>query len=297
MTTAMEGDVVAADVSVILPPSKDEKLRSLSQKTPEQQVDEVTTMLVQSNAGLLVAIAAQDLPGIAEAKAKAATIAEIAKQLRLGKDMQLHAAEFCRRAERGLGVAIREGQERGEVRRKGQVENRSNQHGRVGESVDNTISSKPTDYASQEELSGNMGSGIYTMTDNVSDDQFEEAVTEAKAEGNLSRANVARKCKAKANPAPLIDENDPEIDAEVAPNPADMPRRNKPDPGPRPFKKSDTEMLAEIAGSLANFADLIGYIQPERIGTADAERLCIQAFHALSRIRKHFKEINSNVKA
>ncbi|MGC5246420.1 hypothetical protein ACPXB3_05795 [Gordonia sp. DT219] len=29
------------------------------------------------------------------------------------------------------------------------------------------------------------------MTDNVSDAQFEEAVAEAKAEGNLSRANVA----------------------------------------------------------------------------------------------------------
>ncbi|SHR20707.1 hypothetical protein [Mycobacteroides abscessus] len=83
--------------------------------TPDQQVDHVTELLVQSNVGLLVAIAAQDLPGIAEAKRKAATIQEIAKQLRMANDMQLHATEFVRRAERGLGVAIRDGQASGAV--------------------------------------------------------------------------------------------------------------------------------------------------------------------------------------
>lgn len=34
---------------------------------------------------------------------------------------------------------------------------------------------------------------IYRVTDDVSDDQFEAAVTEAKAEGDLSRANVVRR--------------------------------------------------------------------------------------------------------
>ncbi|SHR21298.1 Uncharacterised protein [Mycobacteroides abscessus subsp. abscessus] len=36
------------------------------------------------------------------------------------------------------------------------------------------------------------------MTDGVSDEQFEEVITQAKVEGDLSRANVARKCKDKA---------------------------------------------------------------------------------------------------
>lgn len=88
--------------------------------TPDQQVDHVTELLVQSHVGLLVAIAAQDLPGIVEVKAKAAGIEKIAKQLHISKEMQSHATEFVRRAERGLGVAIREGQDRGEVARRGQ---------------------------------------------------------------------------------------------------------------------------------------------------------------------------------
>ncbi len=34
---------------------------------------------------------------------------------------------------------------------------------------------------------------VYKITDDVTDEQFEEAITEAKDEGNLSRANVVRK--------------------------------------------------------------------------------------------------------
>lgn len=283
----INGEVMNAEV---LPPDVDTKVMALkSIDSPELQARAVTTMLSHSRTGLLAAIAAQDLPEIAEFKRKAAAIAEIAKQVRLGKDMQLDAAEFCRRAERGLGVAIRDGQDRGDVLARGQTKSRANQYGSAP--LEEGKKSSPTDFASVAELKS--GQSIYEMTDGVSDAQFEESITEAKAEGNLSRANVARKCKAKANPAPLIDENDPEIDAEIQPKPTDMPTRNKPEPGPRPFKKSDTEMLAEIAGSLANFADLIGYIHPEQIESDDAKRLSIQAFHALSRIRKAFKEINN----
>lgn len=38
---------------------------------------------------------------------------------------------------------------------------------------------------------------ILAMTDGVSDEMFEEALAEARAEGGLSRENVARKCKAR----------------------------------------------------------------------------------------------------
>lgn len=37
------------------------------------------------------------------------------------------------------------------------------------------------------------GSGIGDLTDGVTDEQFEGALTDARAEGNLSRANVVRK--------------------------------------------------------------------------------------------------------
>lgn len=341
----------------LLPPSKDEKLRELQRLTPEQQVENVTEMLVSSRAGLLLAIAAQDLPGIAEAKQKAATIAEIAKQVRVGKDMQLEVQEFCRRAERGLGVAIREGQANGTVEtpREGAARGSASRDGLLQKK---TIKPKPRDFASSTELSGIDGTrpGIYAMTDGVSDDQFEEALTEARDEGNLSRANVARKAKAKAEdsrPMPEITEADraafdefasqntspwsvtvltriakaalgtdkpiqvqrvarrlymelasgkvtisaahkriqaadadahePDIDATVQPDPG-APRQ-------RHLKKSDIEMLAEITGSLANYAELIQLVRPSHIETEDAQRLVAQARAAWRAISKHLKEI------
>lgn len=112
------------------------------------------------------------------------------------------AAEFLRRAERGLGVAIREGQERGEVRVQGE-------NARFESDLVDQVNKKvsPTDFAKRAELSGNEGSGrmgIYHLVDDISDDQFEDALDEAKSEGNLSRANVARKAKAKAKHVTLI---------------------------------------------------------------------------------------------
>lgn len=114
-------------------------------------------------------------------------------------------AEFVRRAERGLGVAIREGQERGEIETTSEARSRAARERdvKLGRSkVFNHFDPKPrpTDFAGKDELRGNGDENIYAMTDGVSDEQFEEAVTEAKSEGNLSRANVARKCKAKSKP-------------------------------------------------------------------------------------------------
>jgi hypothetical protein len=104
------------------------------------------------------------------------------------------ASAIALRAERGLGVAIREGQERGEVLKRGQTKTKANQFGVVGEYQNSQMA--PADLASQTELSGTgTQPGIYGFTDGVSDVHFEEAITEAKAEGNLSRANVARKCR------------------------------------------------------------------------------------------------------
>lgn len=45
--------------------------------------------------------------------------------------------------------------------------------------------------------SGTDMSQTYAVTDGVTDEQFEVAIAEAKAEGNLSRANLVRKVKAK----------------------------------------------------------------------------------------------------
>jgi hypothetical protein len=103
-----------------------------------------------------------------------------------------HAA-ILRRAERGLGVAIRGGQSRGEVETLAEARSRA---GRKQGADSAVIKPKPTDFADHSELSGAGGrAGIYGVSDGISDGQFEEAISEAKAEGNLSRANVARKCR------------------------------------------------------------------------------------------------------
>lgn len=50
------------------------------------------------------------------------------------------------------------------------------------------------EFAKKDELTNSNG-GIYDMTDDVSDEQFEEVLAEAKDEGNMSRSNVVRKIK------------------------------------------------------------------------------------------------------
>ena len=180
-------------------------LRPLS---PEQQMRGVTTLLSNTRTGLLAAIAAHDLPGIIEGKARASAIQEIAKQLKLSRDICDDATEFVRRAERGLGVAIREGQDRGEILKKGEGGGPRSNYTRQGKPVcisssteEQDVRLAPTDFCGKTELHGKTGQeGIYAMTDGVTDEQFEEAIAEARSEGNLSRANVARKSKAKAHP-------------------------------------------------------------------------------------------------
>lgn len=131
---------------------------------------------------------------------------------------QVAPAEFVRRAERGLGVAIREGQADGTVETVSEGKSRGSA---VRDDVVtyDEIKPKPTDFAGKYELSNTHG-GIYDLTDGVSDEQFEESIAEAKDEGNLSRANVARKAKGKAQ---IVDPAPPS----TSPNPADMPVHRK----------------------------------------------------------------------
>lgn len=187
----------------VLPPDVQTKVSELETLSGAEQAVYVTGILAHAKFGLQVAIAAQDLPQIVEWKQKAAAIQEIAKQVRMGKEFQLDAAEFVRRAERGLGVAIREGQARGEVETTAEGKAR-------GAAIRDQlvtykkIKPKPTDFASVHELSNTQG-GIYDLTDGVSDEAFAEALAEAREEQNLSRANVARKAKSRAKadvPAP-----------------------------------------------------------------------------------------------
>ncbi|QSM90490.1 hypothetical protein I3U44_07410 [Mycobacteroides abscessus subsp. bolletii] len=277
MTTIIEGEVVEAEVvaseMAVLPPSREEKLATMARMTPDQQVEHVTELLVHSHAGLLVAIAAQDLPGIAEAKQKAATIQEIAKQLRMANDMQLHAAEFARRANRGMGVAIRDAQARGELSGTGEGGGWNARNLPDEE----RIRKSPKTYLSDSHEAAD----TYAMTDGVSDEMFEEALTEARVEGNLSRASVARRCKTKAqSQKEVVDGDDPLIDADVAPAPVVKKTARA---------RRTIEMLSVTT---ANLALSVGDIDP---GEVDREQLAKEisiVFESLGTIRSFLRKVN-----
>lgn len=128
---------------------------------------------------------------IAAAKAEIATAAEATKQLGLSKEIQLDAQEMVRRAEYALGKAIRKGQAEGTVAKRGY-------QGAPSNGGNPAITHVP-DLIGKNEWRGD--DGISSLAD-ATDDDFDEAIDEAKAEGNLSRANVARKAREKAGAAP-----------------------------------------------------------------------------------------------
>ncbi|SLF32611.1 Uncharacterised protein [Mycobacteroides abscessus subsp. bolletii] len=279
MTTVIEGEVIDT-----LPSEVESKVVALRSLDGDSQAAAVTVMLSHSRTGLLAAIAAQELPRIMEWKAKASAVSEVAKQLRLSKDIQQEAEEFVRRAERGLGVAIRDGQASGAVETVDEARVRAGVTRQSGPGCHLGAKPKPTDYAKPHELSGiHRAGGIYAMTDGVSDEQFEEVITQAKVEGDLSRANVARKCKDKAQAArEVVDADDPLIDAAVA----------EPVTTKWPFRNSPTEFLAEITGSIAAFAENIKWITAGAVEPGELETLTNQARNAWKQINKHLKEIN-----
>lgn len=162
----------------------------------------VTSYLEQARDWLSRAVDETGPEQIAAAKAEIATAAEATKQLGLSKEIQLDAQEMVRRAEYALGKAIRKGQAEGRV---------GGDHGGDRRSSAARELDRPTDYATRRELYGSDAArpGILTLTDSaaslsdgVSDKTFDRAIEEAKAEGNLSRANVARKIIGKSAPAP-----------------------------------------------------------------------------------------------
>jgi hypothetical protein len=133
---------------------------------------------------------------IASAKAEIATAAEAAKQLGLSKEIQLDAQEMVRRAEYALGKAVRRGQEAGEIAKKGDIGG-SPMPGVVG-SVAGARRSGTEHLVSPKTFFGHPDetAATYAMADDISPAEFDELISEAKAEGNLSRANIVRKANA-----------------------------------------------------------------------------------------------------
>ena len=128
----------------------------------------------------------EDVDRLLDLKEGAELIRVWSVQKEMGKELELSAAEFVRRTERAIGKAIRAGQERGEIARRG--EHKGNQH--VGPHADDSKISSAVLIPNSNELAD-----VYAFADEATDEEFEEVLAEAKAEGNLSRANVKRKVK------------------------------------------------------------------------------------------------------
>lgn len=137
---------------------------------------------------------------IAAAKAEIATAAEATKQLGLSKEIQLDAREMVRRAEYALGKALRKGQAEGTIAPHGGTNGFNKQE--VAGSP--TSLPRPLDFGSRSEIYGTQSAhgsspGALALADEIPDAaDFNAAITEAKDEGNLSRANVARKAREKS---------------------------------------------------------------------------------------------------
>lgn len=186
---------MSAELAVI-----ESDVQALDTLDPASREVAITGILQQCHDWLTRATAATGPADIANFKAYVASVAETTKQLRVSKEIQQDAEVMVRRSERALGLAIREGQSRGEIAKRGDVSERP-AYERVRNGRVEHIQPKPPEPKSALVSpstffsSGEDGHKTYTVTDDVTDEQFEAAIEAAKSEGNVSRANVVRKIK------------------------------------------------------------------------------------------------------
>ena len=157
----------------------------------------VELALTRAKEWLIEAVEHGEIEQIVELKSQAEAIRSYTVQKQLGKDAELNAAEIVRRAERGLGLAIRKGQAEGTIRVPGVRETKANQYGKSAAAND-VGSSSPSEFFQND----SEREGSYAVTDDVPTEQFEQAIAAARDEKNLSRANVVRKVKGEPTPKP-----------------------------------------------------------------------------------------------
>lgn len=155
----------------------------------------ITRALVKSKEWLAVATKGTDPAPIVEFRQWAATVAEMTRQKGLASDIQLDALEMVRRAERAIAQAVRHGQDAGEILKTGETARRP------GQPVNGVYTSPEPDRKPGPAEAAGVASRanlthIYPLCDGTTDDEFDDAITEARAEKNLSRNNVRRKLRA-----------------------------------------------------------------------------------------------------
>ncbi len=181
-------------------------IEEIAKLPAEQQPAYITAALVESRKWLHLATESTNPRPFAEIKAWAAGIAEYARQKGLASEIVADGQEMLRRAERAVGQAVRNGQEAGEIgSRAHNSAGPREAYVRVRHGVEERIqpslrTEKPGLDSTSVFANGEDMTKTYAVTDGVTDEHFEAALTEARAEGNLSRANVVRKVKGQSSP-------------------------------------------------------------------------------------------------
>jgi hypothetical protein len=154
----------------------------------------------QAKAFLQQALEQDDIEKIAEVRSQADAVRVYTTQKQLGQDAQLAAAEIVRRAERGIAVVIRRGQQNGQIAKRGDRGGRGApgvRGGNPGDARGDHLDSPAGFFRNGKERAD-----AYAMVDGVSDDDFEDALGQAKSDRDLSRANVVRKIRQRRGTAP-----------------------------------------------------------------------------------------------
>lgn len=147
---------------------------------PPLELDPIQHMSVVLNRAKGWLDEARSIDDVRAAKAIAVGYESVLREKELAFDAQLAATELVRRCERRIGELVREGQREGTIRRQGDQSSTTVEKISVKEIFADTNHKEQTD--------------TYVMAD-VPAEGFEQAISEAREEGNLSRANVVRKVK------------------------------------------------------------------------------------------------------
>jgi hypothetical protein len=174
--------------------STDLAMLAASPATIEEAADPavfVTLACERAKTWLAQALDHGQIEQIVELKSQAEAIRVYTAQKQLGRDAELSAAEIVRRAERCIHLAVDKGREAGRIAPQGVTRYRPGHHAVSETPGEGATPVLVGDLVNREELHNTRA-----LRD-VSDEQFEEAITQAKEEGNLSRANVVRKATGK----------------------------------------------------------------------------------------------------
>lgn len=140
---------------------------------------------------------AQHIEEVRESRAVAVSYESYLREKELAFDAQLSATEIVRRCERRIGELVRAGQVEGTVLKRGQT------RAKLDVGPDRHLG--PAEAMGIERKNFNAVTDHYAMAD-AGGERFEQAIADAKAEGNLSRANVVRKIK--GGPTPQSERSD-----------------------------------------------------------------------------------------